>query len=283
MLSLANRKLIDAKYDGLKVFDYGSIFFAITEKNEIIAKSIDLLDVLDETDSEALDLSPESRYEYVEDVCYTNNESSTISAILDKDNIYVFENKVDFLKTTVNDINYTYCTSTNYVDFDKDSEIYEKLLDVVRTMNSDTTISDLSKLNESDKYISFVLVKDTAFCMIQDEDDTRLLKVELSDNDDMEKLAMSVLFAEERISYDTSTLISIDELESKKQIDMIDSMINLNLEDIKPITIANALNINYQSFCKSKDKNIYFTQFKLLLIEKLLEKSKIAQEAVLKK
>ena len=274
-LDLTKRKQIGTiDFDEkVPVYDYGSKFFAITEKKEIVKK--DIL-ITSKKPLFVIDIVDENRYEYLEDVKYTNNNEYSFSAVLDKENTFVMGNKINLEKQEINEEKYISCSSLDINDFDEKSDEYKKLLKAVRKYFNNEEIYDLSILDEDedeDIYYNFVVFNNVVALLVSDNNEENILIYSLNDderNEKDEELAYCVLNAEERISFDFCSLLDFTDIEEREIFKTIKYINSLKLKDIAEINIAKILNMNYKSLNKSPKKDMYFELYKQKLINILL-------------
>jgi hypothetical protein len=273
-LNFNKKKAIGTFVDGSTVYDYGSKFFVITSNDELLLKKPRKFPNLDDVEYVECD-----RYEYVKNIQYTNDYTYNLNCILDIDNIYVKGNKIDFESETINDLKYIYCSSVDYVNFydDEDDEDL-KVLEVVKRIFNDNslTLDDLNILDsDENKWYSFVIVNNSVAVFEDGVNGYEINTFSLNDTDFtnnsfFENLAYCVVLAEEKIKFDKLSLLTFDKIENIEKLTYSQKLLDLKLEDVTLISIAKKLNMNYKSLSASKKKEMYFSLYKIKLLEEIL-------------
>lgn len=267
-LTLEKKKKIGVLQDGSIVYDYGSKFFAISDKNEILEKSIDLTS---RTPFQAFDIIDCYEYEYLKDVSYTREEEYSISAVLDASNAFIGGYKVDITNNEINGLKYTYCTSVDIFDLEEDSEAYR---DVVKACELFFDTDDISVLDEDiNTYYAVVILNGESVIFTGDEDGERILS--LNKNNSSEEMALFALKAEERLEFDPCSLLSLKEIEEREICSALKFINSITLNDVTQVTIAHILNMNQKSISASKNKEKYLELYKAKLTSMLLDYSNI--------
>jgi hypothetical protein len=243
-LALNKRVLIGSCNDGSKIYDYGSKFFALTNKNELLEKSFSMFT---KEPFKLLDTVYCEKYEYLDEVMYSNRDDLSVSAVLDLSNVFVKGNWVDLDEETINGEKFTFCSSVDYVDFDERDEIYPTLIKVCQIAFDDNSIDCLSVLDEEEeRYFSFVLYKNSVAFMNEDDLIYTFSLDERKSEENMH-LARCALLAVERIAFDELSLLSLDEIENRELLCYLKKIDSITLNDVSLISIALLLEINYKS------------------------------------
>lgn len=271
-MDLNNKKLIGTLADGSKVFDYGSKFFAISDKGEILEKSFN---VISKEPLKVLDIITCERYEYLDDVSYTHRDDYSISAVLDLDNISVKGNRIDFLNDTINDESVIYCSTVDYVDFDNDDAEYSTLLQAVRIIYEDDSIDDLSILDSDEEaYISLAILGDTCTVFSSNESSEHLYSFSFNEDLDERETELTYCFmlGVERLAFDSCSLLSLESIENRETFDLIKYINGITLKDkgVTQVNIAEVLEMNYKVLSASPQKEMYINLYKQKLIDMLL-------------
>jgi len=260
--------------DAVPVYDYGSKFFAISDKDELLEK---VLWITAKTPFLVQDIVTEERYEYLKDVSYTNNSGYTVSAVLDRLDCYVKGHCIDIYEDTIDDEKYINCSSVNYIDLNEDEKSFEIALNAVRKIFNSEELEDLSVLDEDENtYFSFVIFNSIVALFICNDfegESIQFYSLDENFNEIDKELAYCALLAEERIAFDPCSLISLEELEDIKRFQFIKYVNDLKLKDMNETAMAKVLGMNNKTLNKSPKKEMYFNLYKQKLIHILLDQS----------
>lgn len=268
-------KEIGTTYEGDLIYDFGSKFFAITEKAELLKKDFSLLS----KEPFALQgFSVVEDFAYIMQIKETESDEILRDIMLDDDLRYVNGHEISVLDHTIEGETYEVFTSEDSESYeeqllvlDEDSEEYKKYKSVFFLFNY-FNVLDV----DEDIYCILVLYKNTFAYYIEDRNtllkDSGAFAIGENNpgNEEHTAKATSALYADFEMYCDRNSYKTFKEFEDEVKFNYIRKINNITLEDVSQTTIAKVLGKNNKTISNSKDKEKYLKLYKQELIELIL-------------